>query len=40
MAGRSRKKYFMEQEGITLYNMFPGEVTKIKIKMNKDKLVP
>lgn len=34
MAGRSRKKYFMEQEAITLYNVFSGEVTK------KYKIVP
>lgn len=26
MAGRSRKKYFMEQEAVTLHNVFPGEV--------------
>lgn len=32
MAGRSRKKYFTEQESITLYNVFPGEVTKNKNK--------
>lgn len=32
MVGRSRKKYFMKQQSITLYNVFPGEVTKIKIK--------
>ena len=34
MAGRSRKKYFMEQEAITLYNVFSGEVRK------KYKIVP
>lgn len=28
MAGRSRKKYFMEQETITLYKVFSGEVTE------------
>lgn len=35
MAGRSRKKYFMEQEAITLYNMFSGEVTKKRREKKK-----
>lgn len=30
MAGRSRKKYFMEQEAVTLHNVFPGEFNKTK----------
>lgn len=32
MAGRSRKKHFMEQEAVTLYNVFSGEVAKKKKK--------